>query len=50
MASGVLSGKFEKAKMLASTDKEGVTFEEALEKSGYKGEVANRLTEAHAYL
>lgn len=50
MASGVLSGRFDKAKMLASTDREGITFEEALEKSGYKGDEANRLTEAHAYL
>ncbi|AWE08617.1 Zn-dependent hydrolase [Lysinibacillus sp. 2017] len=50
MASGVLSGKFEKAKMFTSTDREGITFEEALEKSGYKGEETNRLTEAHAYL
>ena len=50
MASGVLSGKFDKGKMLASTDREGVSFEEALEKSGYKGEKKNRLTAAHAYL
>ncbi|HEY4622471.1 MAG TPA: Zn-dependent hydrolase [Solibacillus sp.] len=50
MASGVLSGKFDKAKMLASTDRQGTTFEQALETSGYKGEEANRLTEAHAYL
>lgn len=50
MASGVLSGKFDKAKMLASTDPQGTTFEQALETSGYKGEEANRLTEAHAYL
>lgn len=50
MASGVLSGKFEKAKMVASTDREGITFEDALEKSGYKGEEGNRLTNAHAYL
>lgn len=50
MASGVLSGKFDKAKMLASTDREGITFEQALETSGYKGEEGNRLAEAHAYL
>lgn len=50
MASGVLSGKFEKEKMLASTDRKGVTFEQALKESGYEGDVANRLTEAHAYL
>lgn len=50
MASGVLSGKFDKAKMLASTDQDGITFEEALENSGYKGDETNRLTKAHAYL
>ncbi|WP_336045756.1 Zn-dependent hydrolase [Solibacillus ferritrahens] len=50
MASGVLSGKFEKEKMLASTDVEGVTFEQALKESGYEGDMANRLTDAHAYL
>lgn len=50
MASGVLSGKFDKAKMLASTDRDGITFEEALENSGYKGDETNRLTKAHAYL
>ncbi|AMO86814.1 N-carbamoyl-L-amino acid hydrolase [Solibacillus isronensis B3W22] len=50
MASGVLSGKFDKEKMLASTDRKGVTFEQALKESGYEGDVANRLTEAHAYL
>ena len=50
MASGVLSGKFEKEKMLASTDPEGVTFEQALKQSGYEGDIAHRLTDAHAYL
>lgn len=50
MASGVLSGKFEKNKMLASKDREGITFEQALKQSGYEGDAANRLTEAHAYL
>lgn len=50
MASGVLAGKFDKAAMLASTDTEGITFEEALEKSGYKGDKSNRLLDAHAYI
>ena len=50
MASGVLSGKFEKEKMLASTDREGITFEQALKQSGYEGEYVNRLTDAHAYI
>lgn len=50
MASGVLSGRFDKSTMLASTDVNGVTFEQALEESGYKGDEANRLTDAHAYI
>lgn len=44
MSSGVITGKFDKAKMLASTDTEGVTFKEALEASGYMGEQANRMS------
>ena len=45
MSSGVICGKFEKAKMLASVAKDipGYTFGEALEKSGYLGDIANRL-------
>lgn len=50
MASGVLSGKFDKAKMLQSTDGDGITFEQALQTSGYAGDEANRLTEATAFL
>lgn len=50
MCSGVISGMFEKAAMLQSRDTEGVTFEEALETSGYKGPTENRLREATAYL
>ncbi|MER1985678.1 MAG: Zn-dependent hydrolase [Solibacillus sp.] len=50
MASGVLCGRFDKSAMLASTDPNGVTFEQALEESGYKGDEANRLTDAHAYI
>lgn len=50
MASGVLCGRFDKAAMLAATDVNGITFEEALEESGYKGDEANRLTDAHAYI
>lgn len=50
MASGVLSGKFYKDDMLKSTDKNGITFEEALEKSNYKGLERNRLKEAEAFL
>ncbi|MCM3390366.1 Zn-dependent hydrolase [Ureibacillus chungkukjangi] len=50
MSSGVLSGKFDKAKMLKSIDKEYVSFEEALKNSGYEGSEENRLTEASAYI
>ena len=50
MASGVLSGKFDKSVMLKKIDTEGVTFEEALKASGYDGEVENRLKEAAAFL
>ncbi|WP_332692525.1 Zn-dependent hydrolase [Halalkalibacter lacteus] len=50
MASGVLSGKFEKGAMLNKVDGEGVTFEEALHSIGYAGEVENRLEEATAFL
>ncbi|RYM02749.1 Zn-dependent hydrolase [Sporolactobacillus sp. THM7-7] len=50
MCSGIISGIFEKSKMLKSTDNEGTTFEEALNASGYKGEIKNRLKAASAYL
>lgn len=44
MSSGVITGKFDKEKMLASKDTEGVTFKEALEASGYMGDTANRIS------
>ncbi|MBK5458359.1 Zn-dependent hydrolase [Peribacillus sp. TH27] len=50
MSSGILSGKFEKTIMLQKTDSEGTTFEEALNASGYAGEVESRLKEATAFL
>ncbi|WMX53315.1 Zn-dependent hydrolase [Peribacillus sp. R9-11] len=50
MSSGILSGKFEKTIMLQKTDSEGTTFEEALNASGYEGEVESRLKEATAFL
>ncbi|MDF9840826.1 MULTISPECIES: Zn-dependent hydrolase [unclassified Paenibacillus] len=50
MASGVLSGKFDKTAMLQKKDPEGTTFEEALLASGYAGEAENRIKEATAYL
>lgn len=46
MSSGVVTGKFDKAKMLASKDKEGITFGEALDASGYKGDEKNRMNPA----
>lgn len=50
MASGVLSGKFEKSVMLKKTDIAGITFEEALQAIEYAGETKNRLKEATAFL
>ncbi len=50
MASGVLSGKFDKSEMLKKKDSDGVTFEDALEKIGYTGEIKNRLEEGTAFL
>ncbi|MGB8454142.1 MAG: Zn-dependent hydrolase [Anaerocolumna sp.] len=44
MSSGVITGKFDKEKMLASKDTEGITFKEALEASGYMGDVTNRMS------
>jgi beta-ureidopropionase / N-carbamoyl-L-amino-acid hydrolase len=43
MSSGVITGKFDKAKMLVSKDKEGMTFGDALDASGYKGDEKNRM-------
>lgn len=45
MSSGVICGKFDKDKMLASEAKDipGYTFKDALEKSGFKGDEANRM-------
>jgi N-carbamoyl-L-amino-acid hydrolase len=50
MASGVLAGKFDKSVMLKKKDIEGITFEEALNSSGYAGEEENRLEEATALI
>ncbi|MGC7930905.1 Zn-dependent hydrolase [Lysinibacillus sp. VIII_CA] len=50
MSSGVITSKFDKEKMLQSTDKNGVRFHEALQESGYEGEQGNRLKEALAYI
>ncbi|HBT73906.1 MAG TPA: Zn-dependent hydrolase, partial [Lysinibacillus sp.] len=50
MSSGVITSKFDKEKMLQSTDKNGIRFQEALQASGYEGEQVNRLKEALAYI
>ncbi|MGE7603012.1 Zn-dependent hydrolase [Peribacillus sp. NPDC097675] len=50
MASGVLSGKFEKTAMIQKTDSDGITFEEALNSIGYAGDIESRLKEATAFL
>jgi beta-ureidopropionase / N-carbamoyl-L-amino-acid hydrolase len=50
MASGVLSGKFDKNVMVKKKDSAGVTFDEALKSIGYEGEVENRLKEGTAFL
>jgi beta-ureidopropionase / N-carbamoyl-L-amino-acid hydrolase len=50
MASGVLSGKFDKSVMVKKVDSEGITFEDALLSSGFAGEIENRLKEARAFL
>ncbi|KAB2329348.1 Zn-dependent hydrolase [Cytobacillus depressus] len=50
MSSGVLSGKFEKTKMLASTDTNGISFSQALNESGFQGPEKNRLHEASAFI
>lgn len=50
MSSGVLTGKFDKDKMLQSQDKHNTTFGEALNVSGFKGDELNRLKEASAFI
>jgi N-carbamoyl-L-amino-acid hydrolase len=50
MSSGVIASKFSKEKMLQSVDKNGTSFQEALQASGYEGKQGNRLTEALAYI
>lgn len=46
MSSGVICGKFSKEEMLASEAKDipGYTFGEALENSGFKGDISNRMS------
>ncbi|KLV32303.1 Zn-dependent hydrolase [Priestia megaterium] len=50
MASGILSGKFQKDVMMKKTDVDGVTFEQALQSCGYEGDTRNRLTKASAFV
>ena len=50
MSSGVLSGKFDKERVLKSTDVSGITFEQALKESNYQGSEENRLKEASAFI
>ncbi|MBD3107721.1 Zn-dependent hydrolase [Bacillus sp. AGMB 02131] len=50
MASGILSGKFDKTVMMQKTDVQGITFAEALNAMGYAGDEAARLKEATAFL
>lgn len=50
MSSGVIASKFEKEKMLQSIDKNGISFQEALQASGYEGDQQYRLKEALAYI
>jgi N-carbamoyl-L-amino-acid hydrolase len=50
MASGVISGKFQKSSMMKKVDSDGITFEQALLASGYAGDKENRLKEASAFL
>lgn len=50
MASGVLSGKFERSVMMQKSDKNGVTFGEALKTIGYEGDKENRLKEGKSFL
>ncbi|MBP3953277.1 Zn-dependent hydrolase [Bacillus suaedae] len=50
MASGVLSGKFDKETMHNKKDEKGITFEQALQEIGYAGDIRNRLKKATAFL
>ncbi|MEB2292061.1 Zn-dependent hydrolase [Priestia megaterium] len=50
MASGILSGKFQKDVMMKKTDVAGVTFKQALQSCGYEGDTSSRLTEASAFV
>lgn len=50
MASGVLSGKFDKSNMIKKTDVDGISFDTALHSIGYVGLEVSRLKKATAFL
>jgi N-carbamoyl-L-amino-acid hydrolase len=50
LGSGIVAGKFEKESVYAVTDRDGVSFADALRRVGYMGEEKNRLREADTYL
>jgi N-carbamoyl-L-amino-acid hydrolase len=50
LGSGIVAGKFEKEKIYAVTDRDGISFGEALERVGYRGEEKNRLRKVDTYL
>ncbi len=49
MASGVLSGKFDKNTMVKKKDSAGITFEEALKSIGYEGESRESINRGHCF-
>lgn len=50
MASGILSGKFDKEQMMAKRDAEQISFAEALKAIGYAGDEGERLKQASALI
>ena len=48
--SGVLAGVYEEETIFSTKDRQGVSFQTALEESGFKGSAENRLKEGAAYL
>lgn len=50
MSSGILTGFYQKNEMFQTQDREGITFSEALRKSGYAGKETNRLKKGCAYV
>ena len=50
LASGVVAGQFEAQWVYDKQDVDGIRYEDELIRHGYKGDEANRLTDAKAYL